>query len=110
MAAVMAHLDGLGIQYEHSAVSLDTARIPGDLVQLIYGLPPGEPFVLPTAGMITISVLTGRQSVPADPAAARALAEQGLRGEKLADALRDTLKSLRAAAQISYAPGYASAG
>ncbi len=98
-------LAGLKINYERRTNSLDTAALPNPALQQILALPPGEPFVIPTEGKITVSVITGRQALTTSEQEAAPIAAQAIRTENLSKVLQSRLEEARAKASISYQPG-----
>lgn len=105
--AIAAHLTGMGIKFDRVQAGLDTAQVPTDLIKAINGLPPGEPFVLPTNGIITVNVVIGRKTVPTDPAQARQAAVGAWRQQKFTALITDKLKVLKDSAKITYQNGFA---
>lgn len=104
---VAQHLNGLGIKFERGKTGLDTAQAPTDLIKAINALPPGEPFVLPTNGIITVNAVIGRQSAPVDPVQARQAAVGAWRQEQFTKLITDQLKQLRDKGKITYQSGFA---
>ncbi len=105
--AVAAHLTGLGIKFDRVKAGLDTAQVPTDLIKAINNLPPGEPFVLPTNGIITVNVVIGHQAIPTDPTQARQAAVAAWRNQQFTKLISDQLKQFRDGAKITYQNGYA---
>jgi hypothetical protein len=62
--AVVAYLKKEGIVFARSKAGLLPDRLPDQLRATIVNLPQGEPFVLPEADFISISVLIGRKLPP----------------------------------------------
>jgi len=107
MDAVAQHLTALGIKFDRVKAGLDSAQLPTELINQINNLPPGEPFVLPTNGIITINGLIGRQPIAGDPAQARQAAVGAWRQQQFLKLISDQLKSLRDGAKITYQSGFA---
>jgi len=105
--AVAAHLNSLGIKFDRVKAGLDTAQVPTDLIKAINGLPPGEPFVLPTNGIITVNTVIGHQAIPSDSAQARQSAVGAWRQQQFTKLISDQLKSMRDGAKITYQNGFA---
>lgn len=105
--AVAAHLTGLGIKFDRVKAGLDTAQVPTDLIKAISNLPPGEPFVLPTNGIITVNVVIGHQALPTEPAQARQGAVGAWRQQQFTKLISDQLKTMRDGAKITYQNGFA---
>jgi peptidyl-prolyl cis-trans isomerase C len=105
--AIAGHLTGMGIKFDRVQAGLDSAQVPTDLIKAINGLPPGEPFVLPTNGIITVNVVTGRKPVATDPAQARQAAVSAWRQQKFTALITSQLKSLKDGAKITYQSGFA---
>jgi peptidyl-prolyl cis-trans isomerase C len=104
--AVAAHLTGLGIKFDRVKAGLDTAQVPTDLIKAINALPPGEPFVLPTNGIITVNTVVGHQAIPTDPAQARQGAVGAWRSQQFTKLISDQLKTLKDSAKITYQNGF----
>ena len=107
MDAVAARLTSLGIKFERSPGSFDSAQLPPPLLTRITGLPAGEPFALPEKGGVTVAVITGSQPRPFVGPEARPVALERLRMQNLESTLSDRLKTARAAAKIDYQNGFA---
>lgn len=103
---VAAFLKAHGIQFARQPASLDSAAIPAALLTQINNLPAGEPFVIPTAGAITVNVITGRKAVANDPAQAKSVAAAAWRQQKMQQAVNDQVNAARNAAKITYQPGF----
>jgi peptidyl-prolyl cis-trans isomerase C len=104
--AVAAHLTGLGIKFDRVKAGLDTAQVPTELIKEIDGLPAGEPFVLPTNGIITVNAVIGHQAIATDPAQARQGAVGAWRQQQFTKLISDQLKALRDGAKITYQNGF----
>lgn len=107
MEAVAARLESLGIKFNRSAAQMDSAQVGGERIQQIKSLPAGEPFIVPENGMVTVAVIKGEQAIPLVGAEARPLAVQAIQNKQLGDSMQQKLKSARAAAEITYQPGFA---
>jgi EpsD family peptidyl-prolyl cis-trans isomerase len=105
--AVAAHLTSLGIKFDRVKAGLDTAQVPTKLVQEINALPPGEPFVLPANGLITINTVIGHQPIATDMTQARQGAVGAWRQQQFTKLITDQLKGLRDSAKITYQTGFA---
>lgn len=105
--AVAAHLTSLGINFDRIRTGLDTAQVPTELIKAINNLPAGEPFVLPSNGVITVNVVVGRQSVPNDVAQARQAAVGAWRQQQFTKLIDNQLKAMRDSAKITYQTGFA---
>lgn len=105
--AVAAHLTSLGIKFDRIRTGLDTAQVPTELIKAINNLPAGEPFVLPSNGIITVNVVVGRQSVASDAAQARQAAVGAWRQQQFTKLIGDQLKAMRNSAKITYQSGFA---
>jgi peptidyl-prolyl cis-trans isomerase C len=93
--AVAAHLTQLGIKFERGPTGLDTASVPA-----------GEPFVIPSQGLVTVNVITGRKQLATDPRQGRSAAVSAWRQEKFGELLQRQLASLRSGANIKYQNGF----
>lgn len=105
--AVAAHLTGLGIKFDRGKAGLDTAQVPTAMIKKINELPAGEPFVLPSSGILTVNVITGRQPIATDSAQARQGAVGAWRQQQFTKLIGDQLKSMRDSAKITYQNGFA---
>jgi hypothetical protein len=105
--AVAQRLTALGTKFDRVKAGLDTAQVPTDIMAQINGLSAGEPFALPSNGLITINALIGRQTVPLDAGQARQAAVNAWRQQQFAKLLGDQLKSMRDTAKITYQSGFA---
>jgi len=105
--AVAAHLTGLGIKFDRVKAGLDTAQVPTDLIKAINNLPAGEPFVLPTNGIITVNVVVGHQPIPTDSTQARQGAVGAWRQQQFTKLIGDQLKTMKDGAKITYQNGFA---
>jgi len=105
--AVAAHLTGLGIKFDRVKAGLDTAQVPTDLIKAINNLPAGEPFVLPTNGIITVNVVVGHQPIPTDSTQARQSAVGAWRQQQFTKLIGDQLKTMKDGAKITYQNGFA---
>jgi len=94
------------VKFERGNAGLDTATVPAAIMSQIEALPPGEPFVVPGPGIVSVSVITARTPVALPDAQARTIAVNAWREQQFEKAMSDKLKSLRAAAQITYQPGF----
>lgn len=104
--AVAAVLTASGIQFARGTSQLDTAAIPPAIAAKIAALPAGEPFVAPDKGRLVASVITSVVPNPTPAAQARPAALDLLRQQALGAAMQKQLETARAAAKISYQPGF----
>jgi EpsD family peptidyl-prolyl cis-trans isomerase len=104
---VAQHLNSLGVKFERGKAGLDTAQAPTDTIKAINGLPPGEPFAIPTNGIVTVNALIGRQTAPIDPVQARQAAVGAWRQQQFTKLITDQLKQMRDSAKITYQNGFA---
>jgi EpsD family peptidyl-prolyl cis-trans isomerase len=95
------------VEFGRGNNSLDSSTVPTKVLNQILALPPGEPFVIPAQGRVTVSVITGRQPVPTTEQEAAPIAAQQMRAENLTDLLRTRLNEARAKADITYQDGFA---
>lgn len=107
MDAVAARLRQMGIEFRRDNPQIDAAVLGPQRLQQIKALPEGEPFVIPENGVATVGVITGERAEPVSPENARPQAVQALRNKQLAETIQERLKQSRAAAEISYQPGFA---
>ncbi len=106
MADVAAWLNKEGIKFQRGVNALDSATVPAETMAKISALPPGEPFIVPNAGKIVVSVITASEPVVLTPEQARPLATQAIRQEELNKIGQDRLKEAKAKADIKYQTGY----
>jgi peptidyl-prolyl cis-trans isomerase C len=104
--AVAAHLAQLGIKFERGPTGLDTASVPAGVMDAINKVPAGEPFVIPSQGLVTVNVITGRKQLATDPRQGRSAAVSAWRQEKFGELLQRQLASLRSGANIKYQNGF----
>lgn len=109
MDAVAARLNSLGIKFVRAPAQMDSAQVGAQRLQQIKSLPAGEPFIVPENGMVTVGVITGEKPTPLVGSEARPFAVQAIQNKQLGDTLQQKLKQARAAAEISYQPGFAPA-
>ncbi len=107
LADVERTLTRFNVKYTRGANSLDTINVPTPMLKQILALPPGEPFVIPGQGQVSVSVITGREPVPTSEQEAAPLAAQEMRAESLSKLLQTRLSEARAKADISYQDGLA---
>lgn len=100
-------LTGFKVAYTKGANSLDSGSLPAAALKQILALPPGEPFVIPVQGKITVSIITGKRPVPVTEQEALPFAAQEMRAKSLTDVLQSRLEEARAKADISYQDGLA---
>ena len=105
LAEVENTLSRFNIKFSRGETSLDSAAVPAPVLKQILALPPGEPFVIPAQGRVTVSVITGRQPVPTTEQEAAPLAAQEMRQESLTKVLQARLDEARAKADIAYQDG-----
>lgn len=107
LADVEQTLTQFNIKFTRGANSLDTVNVPTRMLEQILALPASEPFVIPSQGRVTVSVITGRQPVPTNEQEAAPLAAQEMRAQDLNKILKTRLDEARAKADISYQDGLA---
>jgi EpsD family peptidyl-prolyl cis-trans isomerase len=107
MDAVAAHLTQMGVKFQRGNAGLDSAQAPAPLIKMIDTVTPGEPFVVPDAGMITVNVVTGRRPIAINPQQAKAGAVTAWRQQKFQDLLGQQITTLRGTAKITYQDGFA---
>jgi len=107
LAEVEATLHAQNITFTRATGKLDSASIPLEMANRINAVPPGEPFILEQGGVVTVSVITGRESVPMDANAAKPMAAKMLRAEELNKAIDKRLKTAMSQAKIEYQTGFA---
>jgi peptidyl-prolyl cis-trans isomerase C len=107
MQEVVAALNQLGIKFDRGTSAIDTAQLPFDMVQKIREVPAGEPFVVPSDGFVTVSLITGQRAAPMSKDSARPAAVAAVRNKDLGDILQKQISSQRGNANIKYQPGFA---
>jgi EpsD family peptidyl-prolyl cis-trans isomerase len=107
MAAVAATLDGLGIRFERGPAQMDTARLGPQQLAQIRQLPPGEPFITPEGGLVTVAVITNSSAQPITAQNARPVAVEAMRNESINKSLQAQLEQARKTAEIEYQAGFA---
>jgi len=107
MEQVMTVLSGLGVRFERGQQMLDTAQVPPQMMQQLNNLPAGEPFIVPSAPIASVSVITARQPAPLTGPQARPVAVQALRDSQLGDVIRRRMQEARSSAEITYQDGFA---
>lgn len=105
LADVEQTLAGFKVNYVRGPNSLDSGAIPTAALTQILALPAGEPFIIPTEGRITVSVITDRKPLPTSEQEAAPIAAQQIRTEGLTKVLQARLEEARAKANISYQSG-----
>ena len=102
---------GISSSFRHDNGSFTTNNGDGfnvhDTSKAINNLPAGEPFVLPTNGIITVNVVIGHQPIPTDAAQARQGAVGAWRQQQFTKLISDQLKTMRDGAKITYQNGFA---
>lgn len=63
MAAVLSHLERLGIKYERKQRNLDTSTVPRSTIEQILAFAPTEPWFVPNGSSITANVIVSRKPV-----------------------------------------------
>jgi EpsD family peptidyl-prolyl cis-trans isomerase len=106
LEAGAATLSAAGIQFTRGKADLDSAMLPPPVAAKIAALPAGEPFVTPDKGRIVASVITSTTPSPTPEAQARPAALELLRRQSLGTAMQKQLDAARAAAKITYQPGF----
>ncbi len=107
MAAAITKLNTLGISFKRGQSQMDSAVVPPQVMARIKALPPGEPFLIPENGAVTMGSITASKPAPLTGADARPVVVQLLRNEELGKILEQRLKTGRAAAKIDYQSGFA---
>lgn len=101
-----AGVQRLGLAFTRGKGVIDTGRLDPQLVKVIYGLPPGEPFVLPSNGQYVASVIVGRDSTPTPTSISRLAAAEMVRRRELTAESKAQVARARTSAEIQYQPGY----
>lgn len=109
MAAVASRLAAMGIEFRRDEGQIDSAAIGPDRLKQLMALPPGEPFVIPENGVVTIGVITGEKTAPLTGEEARTLALRSLRSQEVNNSVRQRLEQARGKAEIEYQIGFAPA-
>lgn len=107
MDAVVAKLQEMNIQFKRGEAQMDSATVPPQMLAQIEKLPPGEPFIVPLNGFVTVNVITGKAPVQIAPDETRAIAAQAIRADELRKVGEQRLKDAQAKAKVEYQAGYA---
>lgn len=107
LAEVEKTLARFKINYSRGTNNLDSSSVPAAALKQIQSLPAGEPFVIPTQGRITVSVITGSRPVPTTEQDAAPLAAQEIRATNLSEALQARLDDAKSKADVTYQDGFA---
>jgi len=105
LADVEVSLTALNIKFSKGKNSIDSGRIPTEILKQILSLPAGEPFIIPSQGKVVVSVITGRQPVSIGTQDVSPMAAQIMRSENLSKVLQTRLDDARAKATIAYQAG-----
>jgi EpsD family peptidyl-prolyl cis-trans isomerase len=106
MTDIAGWLNSKGIKFQRGGNTLDSAGVPPEVMAKIKALPAGEPFIVPNAGKIVVSVITASEPVAVPPEQARPMATQAIRREELNKIGEERLKEAKAKAKIDYQKGY----
>lgn len=106
LADVATRLTSMGIAFQRSSGTLDTATIAPQVLQRINQLPAGEPFIVPNGGKLVINAIVGVEPVTLTTEQARQVAAQAMRNEELNKIGEQRLKEAKAKAKIEYQPGF----
>jgi EpsD family peptidyl-prolyl cis-trans isomerase len=107
MNDVVNVLTGMGVRFERGQQMLDTAQVPPQMMRQLDNLPAGEPFIVPSAPIASVSVITARQPAPLTGPQARPVAVQALRDSQLGDVIQRRMREARSGAEITYQDGFA---
>jgi peptidyl-prolyl cis-trans isomerase C len=99
-------LNSLNIKFSRGRNSIDSQAVPTPALKQILALPAGEPFVIPTQGRVTVSVITDQRPVPTTEQEASPLAAQQMRAENFTSILQARLAEAKAKAKISFQEGF----
>lgn len=106
---VIAVLQQRNIPFQRGTGRIDSAQVPPEVLKQVQALPPGEPFIVPAGGGMTVSVITGTEPARIPEAQARPVAVQAMRNEELAKIMEQRLNDAKAKAEIEYQSGFAPA-
>lgn len=109
LADVERILTGMGIKFARKSAQMDSAQVPPAMMAQIVSLAPGEPFVIPTGGTVTASVIKDRQTVSFNPEQAGPVAVKAIRNEEMAKIMKQRLAEAKAKAEITYQSGFSPA-
>ncbi len=109
LADVEKILTGMGIKFARKSAQMDSAQVPPAMMAQIVSLAPGEPFVIPTGGTVTASVIKDRQTVSFNPEQAGPVAVKAIRNEEMAKIMKQRLAEAKAKAEITYQSGFSPA-
>jgi len=102
LSAVADTLSRLSVPFEQTKVRLDTAQLDPGLLAKIKALPPSEPILLPSGGLLTASVIVGRQPSPITGSAAYPIALQLLRDRAVNETISQRINNLKSRIKIDY--------
>ncbi len=103
---VATGVQSLGLGFSRGKGVIDTGRLDPQIMKVINGLPPGEPFVLPSNGAYVASVIVGRDATPTPQNVSRLAAAEMVRRKELINESRAQVARARTNAEIQYQPGY----
>ncbi|MEP2751000.1 MAG: SurA N-terminal domain-containing protein [Parasphingorhabdus sp.] len=107
LADVEKILTGMGIKFARKSAQMDSVQVPPAMMAQIVSLAPGEPFVIPTGGTVTASVIKAQQKVPYNAEQAGPVAVKAIRNEEMAKIMKQRLSEAKAKAEITYQSGFA---
>jgi len=107
LAEVEKTLARFKVDFSRGTNKMDSASVPVAALKQIQSLPAGEPFVIPTQGRITVSVITGSSPVPTTEQDVAPLAAQEIRAANLTKLLQTRLDDAKSKADITYQDGFA---
>ena len=107
MDQLIAVLQAQGKAFEHGQVTVDSAQVPDDMLARIRKTTGGEPLLIIQGPVAIANVLASEKASTASSADAADLARKRLTVERTQASLRQREASLRQAAQIQYAAGFA---
>lgn len=98
-------LDDNKITYRRAPVAVDALATPPAFAQILGKLPPGEVFVIPSGGGVSINRIKASETHPVTGDPAVAIAHQMLMNQRGAQALTSQMQDLRAT--VRYSPQFA---
>jgi EpsD family peptidyl-prolyl cis-trans isomerase len=104
--AVAAKLRATGVKFVRLPTDFDTGTVDPRLAKQIAAMGDGEMFDLTMGNVSYISLIKGRSAVQTDPSTWQAQATEILRRQKLGEAMKAKINSLKKSTKIQYDAAY----
>jgi EpsD family peptidyl-prolyl cis-trans isomerase len=97
------------VPFRGTREQIDSLRVPPTLANQMETLKPGQPFVLPVQGGVSINRIVGKQAAPVAGDVATQVAREALTNQRRQKAVADRIAAVNKAgeAKVVYAPEYA---